>query len=100
VEMDIIDFANEHKLKFDINFYAESEPPRFSIGFSRAEVSIGPMLIATHGSGYSVDEALLDYATKISDQKLVINAFSKERVKIDVPKLSHTKIGESVETAC
>lgn len=64
----------------------------FTLSFEGAEVMENGCLIGEHGNGYSIDEALHDYAKSIQCKQIAINAYSDHRKEIMLPRLKHTKL--------
>ncbi len=69
----------------------ESGLPKYYVHFKRAEIKDGCILIGAFGSGETEKEAIKDYIQRISNNILVINAYSKDRQNIVVPTLTIRK---------
>lgn len=92
-EMEITDFEKQHDLEICINErkVAKNNPNRYYAKFNHSEVKDGRFLIGTFGNGYTLDEALRNYASEISLKTIVINSYGENRREIEVPRLIHTK---------
>lgn len=86
VVMTINEFANMHKLDMHVHERDDPSLPRYSAKFN-AEVSDGRMLIGEYGNGSIPDEAIADYAKRISGKTLVYGAYTLWRREIKVPTL-------------
>lgn len=60
---------------------------RFHASIASAEVMRDGCLIGVHGNGATEDAALSDYCTRISGERLAVNAFRDSRREILVPRL-------------
>ncbi len=94
---EILDFENEigYKLEVNerrINSISKSKLHRFHVSFKEGEVMKDGCLISSYGNGNTIDEALIDYATQVSCERVVFGAYTKNRREISFPKLIHTKI--------
>lgn len=69
---------------------------RFYVSFEGAEFKdtiSSPFLMAGAGNGNTINEALKDYCSIISNKILVLNSANPQlRTQIQVPSLVHTKI--------
>lgn len=65
---------------------------RFYVLFENGLVMNDGMLIGSFGQGDSIDEALQDYASKISFKQIAFNSYNNNRKEIIFPKLVHTKL--------
>lgn len=61
---------------------------RFYAHFDDCEVKDGCVLIGEYGNGSTPEEAIADYATKISMKQIVVGAFTNGRKEIDVWRLT------------
>ncbi len=80
-------FAEKHDLVMEVRERSCADLNRFWAAFKRAEVKDGIILAGVYGNGDIEEEAIRDYARKISLQLLVVDAFGKERREIRVPRL-------------
>lgn len=89
---EITDLIKELNIELVINERAEREANytgyKYYVSFADSEVKDGNFLSGTFGDGNTFDEALIDYCKEISEQTLVLNAFSQ----IELPKITHTKL--------
>jgi len=89
--MTISEFADMHDLNMVVRErhtgHGDNSLPRFYASFEHSEVSDRCMLIGKYGDGDTPEEAIKDYAKEISEKKLVLNAYRKNRVEIQVPCL-------------
>ena len=89
--MSIQEFADKHKLEMCVT---ERERPadtmmRFYARFKGAEVRSGTcMLKGEHGNGPTPEFAMREYAKAISCELLIVDAMSKDRREIRVPRLT------------
>jgi hypothetical protein len=85
----IDEFADKHDLTMVVHERRKSvgSPDRYWAEFDHSEIGDGCILIGTYGNGATPEEAIDDYAGKIELKHLVINAFGKNRIEIDVPRL-------------
>lgn len=88
----IEEFADKHDLEMEMHERKREvgDPTRYYCRFERAELSEGTMLRGAFGNGATEEEAIADYAKEISLGRLVINAYTRERKEIDVPRLKHS----------
>jgi hypothetical protein len=72
----------------------KSPLPRYFAYFENSSISIysGGGLLSTFGDGNTIDEAIRDYCSKITNHTLVINGLTKDRTEHQVPKLIHTRL--------
>jgi hypothetical protein len=87
---DIEEFADKYDLKMviDERKLPVGHPKRFTAEFDHVEVKDGPILSSEYGNGKTPDDAIKDYAKKISMKKIVVNAMGKNRREIDVWRLT------------
>lgn len=88
-ETTIYKFAEKHNLTMLIS---ERRVPynnsmRFSAHFESTEVKQGCGLAGVYGNGNTIREAEINYAERIELTRIVINAMTKKRREIDVPRL-------------
>ena len=90
-EVKIQDFAEEHNLVLEVherrNPIVRRNAGKYYCHFQNAEVLDDPVLIGEYGNGKTEEQALANYAERISYQTLVIDACGKKRREIEVPKL-------------
>jgi len=65
---------------------------RYYIYFEKSEIVKDDKLWISHGNGNTIDEALIDYANKISSKKIVFNVGLPNQDEIILPKIVHTKL--------
>jgi hypothetical protein len=92
--MTLEQFANKHELVMEIyerpHDITWAEP--FYANFVHAELAENGCLVGAYGNGYSPEDAIKDYAKRISGKRLVLNAFTNEKRKeILVPILIEGK---------
>lgn len=85
-EMTLEEFADKHNLTMYVYERKNKNLPRFYARFD-AEVSEGRFLKSVFGEGDTPEEAIVDYIPQISQKLLVLNAYSRSRKEIKVPKL-------------
>lgn len=100
IEMSTLEeFAKKHYLtlvvtertKKEIDFCASIHGGyghRFYVEFKHGDIKKGIMLHSTFGNGNTIEDAVNDYAKKISGEILVIDALTENRREIRVPQLS------------
>ena len=96
--MTIEELADQHNLTMIVTereLYRECSVHRWYAYFEDAETKDGPMLIDTYGDGGTPEEAIADYARRISGKLLVINAHQKSRREIQVPRLVYDNHGDT-----
>lgn len=84
-------FADKHGLVMEIRERKKpiGDPSRYYAHFKSAEAREGThCLIGLFGNGRTPEEAIAEYAETISLRTLIIDAMSKERREIEVPRLS------------
>ena len=89
LQMTIEKFADKHNLTLEVEERRNPSwgvPPIY-VNFIDAEVKDGPILRGVIGNGSTEQEAIADYASRISCQRLVIGAYHQDRREIDVPRL-------------
>ena len=85
--MTVEGFADKHGLVMRIREYTERKPP-FCASFKCCEVKEGSVLGSEYGEGETPEEAIKDYAKKISGRHLVYLPYSDtERKDLFVPFL-------------
>lgn len=89
-------FTDKHGLCIEINSRSPkafgtrwTDDMRWFAGFANCDVNYGSLLIPVYGQGTTPDAALADYAKRISDKRLVLNAFMEDRREIRIPALVH-----------
>ena len=93
-EMTLEEFADKHGLELEVCERRRDRLPhagRFYAMFARAEVMDPPgFLSGVSGDGDTEEEAIRDYAERISEKRLAIYgpAPAYERTNIDVPRLT------------
>ena len=80
-------FAEQHDLTIIIRERPEFlwNNGRFTASFEGADEKGDGVLIGTYGNGNSHEEAIRDYAKKISSKTLVFGAYTPDRKEIRVP---------------
>ena len=63
---------------------------RFYVSFEHCEILDGGFLNSTSGQGGTINEALVDYCSLISNKVAVFDAYKPERTIIKLPNLIHT----------
>jgi len=67
---------------------------KFTVSFDGGCTVDGNAMLGEFGLGRSVDEALIQYAKKISHKRMNFDIFNKHRIDILLPKFVHThKLG-------
>jgi len=84
-------FADEHGLilqmyeRSKIGYYEKL--PRWYCSFAGVEILGDGVLIGASGNGETEQEAMIDYASQLTMQTIVINSYRKDRIEIKVPRL-------------
>lgn len=86
----IEEFAEAHHLTMNIveRELPESSPMRYYAKFARCEVKNRGCLEGRFGNGSTPEEAIRNYATEISMQDLVFNAYTENRKEIKCWRLT------------
>lgn len=85
-EVRLQDFADQHGLTMRVTEYAS--PPReyrYCARFVGADIGDGGVLIGATGNGHTEDEAIANYAKRISFVLLIIDATTSKRREIATP---------------
>ena len=87
--MTIGEFADFHGLEMLIQErrLPKGNPTRYWAEFKGAEIMGDGVLIGEFGNGATHEEAIADYAKKISLKRIVIGVYRQERKEIEVPRL-------------
>lgn len=88
--MTIEEFADEHGLVMEVverGARWENTNEQYYAHFSDCDIKDGGCLVGAFGNGSTEHEAIKAYAARISEQRIVINAFSDDRREIAVPRL-------------
>jgi hypothetical protein len=82
-------FADGHGLEMHVHQRALVPFPKgtYYANFPDAEIKDGYVLVGEHGNGDTPEEAIADYARKISGKLLVLHAGADNRSEIQVPTL-------------
>jgi hypothetical protein len=90
-QMCIEAFADRNHLAMEINErkVSEGDPGRYYAQFLSTEVKEGGCLLGVFGNGPTPEDAIKDYARRISLRTLVWHANQKDRIEIDVPRLTN-----------
>jgi hypothetical protein len=83
----LTEFAKRHGLTLDVRERGRDRGrmPRYYASFPNVEVMRTGMLSSSAGDGDTPDEAANDYARQLAGRRIVIGAYTLERVEIDVP---------------
>ena len=86
----IEDFADKHELTMvvverDVDLSVIL--PRLYASFENTELINDGLLIRAYGNGDTEKEAIDDYASRISNRIIVVNAYRENRHKIVVPEV-------------
>ena len=66
--------------------FPEGHGARWYANFERAEIRTGNVgLLGAHGNGSTPEAAIADYGRQISEQLLIVGAYTPERREIEVP---------------
>ena len=85
----IEDFADKNNLVMEVcERSQENGPNRFYALFKNSNIKVGITLHLIFGNGHTSNEAMADYADKISNKLLIINANTIEQLEIVVPILN------------
>ena len=82
-------FADKHNFVMEIRERHQSvgSSLRYIASFKHVEVGGNGFLRSAYGNGGTPEEAMRDYATKISEQFLVYKAYQKSRKEVQAPRL-------------
>ena len=83
----IFDFADIIDREIQITYYP-NQAGRFAASFIGGEIKEykdSGILVGMYGNGKTADEAVQNYAQRISGKTLVVNAMSKERAEYKIP---------------
>ena len=85
----IEEFADEYGLTMEVHErnLPNNSPDRFYAHFSKSDVLDDCFLVGVFGNGNTEEDAIKNYAEKISMKILVIGAFSVNRKEINVWRL-------------
>lgn len=93
---EILDFEIEAGVELVVHERETIYLKRFYVSFEGAEFKDTPtslFLMAGAGNGNTIDEALKDYCSMISNKVMIINSAIPElRMQIKVPSLVHTRL--------
>ena len=84
----ICEFAEKHDLTMKVIEYKDGRLNRFQVSFKHSEIKEGAILKREYASAPKEDGAIMEYADKISNKHLVINAGSSCRKDIHTPTLT------------
>lgn len=88
----LAEFADRHDLVLTVTERSTQRiegVERFFARFRRVDITDGAVLTGAFGNGNTEDEAIANYAARISEQRLVVDAFKEDkRREIMSPKLS------------
>ncbi len=93
-EMTLREFAEKYDLELEIlertGWWNPNlgENGRYYCHFKHSDIKEGPCLVGVSGNGSTKQAAVENYAREISDKRLIIDAGSKERCEIRVPRLT------------
>ena len=76
-------FADRYDLVMKVTERRASDLPRYFAHFAHCEVTNGNILSGVCGNGTTTEEAIRDYARRISMSRLVIDAYKNTRREID-----------------
>ncbi len=84
-------FAERHDLEMEINERptAIGDPSRYYANFKGASTKGNHVLISDFGNGATPEQAIAEYAARISLKTLVFGEYSKDRTEIRVPRLTN-----------
>jgi hypothetical protein len=68
-------------------FLPEGDAAKYFASFERTEIKNDCVLIGAYGNGATENEAIANYAKRISFCRIVVNAFKRNRREIQVPRL-------------
>jgi len=85
-EDDIMSFGATHDLTMRVRERAEL--PKFSASFRGVDVQIDGRSLEEHGNGETPEEAIADYAKKISFKTIIVDAHYDSRKEISCPRLT------------
>lgn len=84
----IEEFADEHGLDMKVTErHKFPSPCKFYANFEGADVKEGSAYVGAYGDGATEEEAIRNYAARISETTLVIDAFKPQQREIIVPVL-------------
>jgi hypothetical protein len=80
--VELSDFADRYGLTLTLR---RDYRGAYQASFHNAEVVDGAFLRSEYGSGLTEGAAITKYARAIAGKRLVINAYHRDRIEIDVP---------------
>ena len=82
-------FAVEHGLTMEIHERPrpEGDRGRFYAHFKFCDVMENGCLVGMYGDGATDEDAIRNYAARISLRRIALNAYTPERREIEVPRL-------------
>lgn len=86
---DIAKFADRHKLVMEVNERSNPGLAKYYAHFRGVEVKSGSILCGESGDGETPEEAIADYARRISGKVLVRGAFCEDRKEMIAPILTY-----------
>ena len=92
---ELLDLEKELGYELSLHERAPSDLPRYYVSFPKGEVMKDRMLESSAGNSNTIDEALQDYAKKISCTRMAFEAYTSNRKEFFMPKIIHTKLYNS-----
>lgn len=88
-EMTIEEFADANNLVMRVNErrVPTTDPNRYYAYFEGCEVMESGFLISESGNGMTENDAINDYAKRISLKRIAFHAYGPDRLEINVPRL-------------
>ncbi len=84
--MSLEQFADAHNLTMKVHERSiVSGLPRYTASFEGVEVMENGILTSSYGNGSSPEEAIADYAERISGRRLAHNAYRSDRSNFEAP---------------
>lgn len=85
--LSVQEFADQHQLTMEIHERSKREFPmleRYYAFFEACEVKEGSVLVGVFGNGETPEDAMKDYAEKISEKRLVFFAGDERRLRFEL----------------
>jgi hypothetical protein len=96
----LVEFADKHGLTLKVNERSSSLNEngrlpsgspfrRYWVNFTNVEIMTKGMLRGATGNGDTVDDAIKDLAGELAGERVVVGAYTKRRIELEVPNDFH-----------
>lgn len=93
--MDLQTFAEAHGLEIEVKLrpkqFRRGSGDRFYASIPNAEVLDGSVLVGAFGNGDTEEEAIANYARRISERRIALDALRPGRRELTVPQLDEAR---------